>query len=154
VHQDATTFGELLRQLRNEARLTQEELAEKTGLSPRSISDLERGISRTAQKTTAGLLGDALGISDAVRTLFVAVARGRAPIAALLAALDGVAPASTVAQADTGVPANTGAPASEGSVVTGVWLIWHDGIRWHRGYVPLAGGVLWFMHGWVSPASD
>jgi DNA-binding XRE family transcriptional regulator len=37
-------FAGLLRQLRAEARLTQEELAEAAGLCPRSVSDLERGI--------------------------------------------------------------------------------------------------------------
>ena len=52
-------FGGLLRQLRVEARLTQEELAEAAGLSPRSVSDLERGIHRTAHKDTAVLLADA-----------------------------------------------------------------------------------------------
>jgi transcriptional regulator with XRE-family HTH domain len=40
----------LLRQLRAEANLTQEELAEAASLSTRSVSDLERGISRTARK--------------------------------------------------------------------------------------------------------
>src|ERR1700693_5088200 len=38
--QAALSFGGLLRQLRTEARLTQEELAEAAGLSPRSVSDL------------------------------------------------------------------------------------------------------------------
>ena len=37
------TFAALLRKLRTEARLTQEELAEAAGLSSRSVSDLERG---------------------------------------------------------------------------------------------------------------
>jgi transcriptional regulator with XRE-family HTH domain len=44
----ALGFAGLLRQLRTKARLTQEELAEAAGLSPRSVSDLERGINRTA----------------------------------------------------------------------------------------------------------
>ena len=43
-------FGGLLRQLRAEAGLTQEELAEAASLSPRSVSDLERGIHPTARK--------------------------------------------------------------------------------------------------------
>ena len=51
----------MLRQLRAEAGLTQEELAEAAGLSPRSVSDLERGINRTARKDTAVLLSGALG---------------------------------------------------------------------------------------------
>ena len=39
----ALSFAGLLRRLRTEARLTQEELAGEAGLSPRSVSDLERG---------------------------------------------------------------------------------------------------------------
>src|SRR6516225_6368100 len=46
AEQPALSFAGLLRQLRAEARLTQEELAEAAKLSPRSVSDLERGISR------------------------------------------------------------------------------------------------------------
>ena len=53
----ALGFAGLLRQLRTEARLTQEELAEAAGLSPRSVSDLERGINRTAHKNTAVFAG-------------------------------------------------------------------------------------------------
>ena len=45
AEQAAVSFGGLLRQLRAEARLTQEELAEAAKLSPRSVSDLERGMS-------------------------------------------------------------------------------------------------------------
>ena len=51
------SFAGLLRQFRAEARLTQEELAEAAGLSPRSVSDLERGINRTARKDTARAAG-------------------------------------------------------------------------------------------------
>ena len=74
-------FAGLLRQLRAEARLTQEELAEAASLSPRSVSDLERGINRTAHKDTAVLLAGALGLAEPVRALFVAAARGKAPAA-------------------------------------------------------------------------
>ena len=63
AEQPALGFAGLLRQLRAEARLTQEELAEAAGLSPRSVSDLERGINRTARKDTALLLADALGLT-------------------------------------------------------------------------------------------
>jgi transcriptional regulator with XRE-family HTH domain len=80
----ALEFSGLLRQLRAEARLTQEELAEAAGLSPRSVSDLERGINRTARKDTALLLADALSLTGPRRELFVAAARGRAPVAELL----------------------------------------------------------------------
>jgi tetratricopeptide (TPR) repeat protein/transcriptional regulator with XRE-family HTH domain len=70
-------FGGLLRQLRKDAGLTQEELAEAASLSPRSISDLERGINLTAHKETVRLLADALNLQGAARTQFEAVARGR-----------------------------------------------------------------------------
>ena len=91
AEQPALGFAGLLRQLRAEAGLTQEELAEAAGLSPRSVSDLERGINRTARKDTAELLADALGLAEPVRPLFVAAARGRAPAAEVLAAMAGEA---------------------------------------------------------------
>src|SRR5215469_8496218 len=91
VAESALRFAELLRLLRTEARLTQEELAEAAGVSPRSVSDLERGINRTARKDTALLLADALSLTGQVRVLFVAAARGRAPAADVLAAGDGSA---------------------------------------------------------------
>jgi Helix-turn-helix domain len=48
VPEPALSFAGLLRQFRTEARLTQEELAEAAGLSPRSVSDLERGVNRAS----------------------------------------------------------------------------------------------------------
>ncbi len=87
AEQLALGFGGLLRQLRAEAGLTQEELAEAAGLSPRSVSDLERGINRTARKDTAELLAGALGLAEPARAVFVAAARGRAPAEEVLAAL-------------------------------------------------------------------
>ena len=71
------TFAALLRKLRTQARLTQEELAEATGLSDRSISDLERGIATTPRRDTIRLLADALGLAGQPREEFEAVARGR-----------------------------------------------------------------------------
>jgi tetratricopeptide (TPR) repeat protein/transcriptional regulator with XRE-family HTH domain len=71
------SFAGLLRQLRTEARLTQEELAETAGISARAVSDLERGVNRTAHKDTAQLLAAALGLSGPTEERFVAVARGR-----------------------------------------------------------------------------
>ena len=88
----ALGFAGLLRQLRAEAGLTQEELAEAAGLSPRSVSDLERGINRTARKDTAVLLGGALGLAEPVRALFVAAARGLVPAAEALGAVRGARP--------------------------------------------------------------
>jgi predicted ATPase/DNA-binding XRE family transcriptional regulator len=86
AEQNAQGFGRLLRQLRADARLTQEELAEAAGLSPRSISDLERGINLTARKDTARLLAGALGLAGPQQALFEQAARGRATAAAVLTA--------------------------------------------------------------------
>ncbi len=71
------TFAGLLRQLRTDAGLTQEELAEAAGVSSRSVSDLERGVNLTARKDTARLLADALRLTGTARAEFEAVARGR-----------------------------------------------------------------------------
>ena len=97
AEQPALSFGGLLRQLRAEAGLTQEELAEAATVSPRSVSNLERGINRTAHKQTAWLLADALSLAEPAHALFVAVARGRAPAAEVLAARAGQAPGSAAA---------------------------------------------------------
>jgi len=86
TEQPVPGFGDVLRRLRAGARLTQEELAEAAGLSPRTVSDLERGVKRTARKDTAELLADALDLVGPVREVFVAAARGRVPAAEVLAA--------------------------------------------------------------------
>ena len=70
------SFAQLLKQLRTRARLTQEELARAARLSPRSVSDLERGVNLTARKETARLLADALNLAGPARAGFEAAARG------------------------------------------------------------------------------
>jgi tetratricopeptide (TPR) repeat protein/transcriptional regulator with XRE-family HTH domain len=77
VAEPPVAFATVLRKLRTEARLTQEELAEAARLSPRSVSDLERGIAATPRRETVRLLADALGLSGPARAEFDAVARGR-----------------------------------------------------------------------------
>jgi transcriptional regulator with XRE-family HTH domain len=79
--QPAVGFGGLLRRLRAEAGLTQEELAAAASLSPRSVSDLERGISTTARAQTARLLAEALGLAGPERVMFEVAARGLVPAA-------------------------------------------------------------------------
>ena len=102
--QPELSFAVLLRRLRDEARLTQEELAEAASLSPRSVSDLERGINRTAHKDTALLLAGALSLAGPVRALFVAAARGKAPAAEVLAARQRDAPGAFAAAATRSLP--------------------------------------------------
>jgi len=117
AEQPGLSFAVLLRQLRTKALLTQEELAEAAGVSPRSVSDLERGINRTARKDTAVLLAGALGLAGPARELFIAVARGQAPDTRLLAAARGAFAAGAV----------PGLPGAGGGVAGGqgelAWLL-------------------------------
>ena len=87
AEQGGLGFGGLLRRLRNEAGLTQEELAAAAQVSQRAVSDLERGINRTARKDTALLLAEALNLAEPVRPVFVAAARGHTPAAGSLVAM-------------------------------------------------------------------
>jgi tetratricopeptide (TPR) repeat protein/transcriptional regulator with XRE-family HTH domain len=69
-------FAGVLRGLRTGAELTQEELAEAAGVSPRTVSDLERGLATTPHKDTVRLLADALQLGGSARVEFEAAARG------------------------------------------------------------------------------
>ncbi len=109
AEQPGLGFAGLLRRLRADAGLTQEELAEAASLSPRSVSDLERGIHRTAHRDTAGLLADALALAEPVRALFVATARGRRPATEVLAARQGQATGAFQAAATRTLPRDIGA---------------------------------------------
>jgi tetratricopeptide (TPR) repeat protein/transcriptional regulator with XRE-family HTH domain len=104
VAEPELSFAGLLRQLRAQARLTQEELAEAASLSPQAVAALERGVHRTARKDTAVLLADALGLPEQVRILFVAAARGKAPAADVLTAGQGVVPGAFAAAATRALP--------------------------------------------------
>ncbi|HEY7430795.1 MAG TPA: tetratricopeptide repeat protein [Streptosporangiaceae bacterium] len=106
TEQAGLRFGGLLRQLRLEAGLTQDELAEAAQVSQRAISDLERGINATARKDTAVLLAGALGLDGRARELFIAAARGRGPAGDVLAA------AAQDAGTGTGTGTETGSAAA------------------------------------------
>jgi predicted ATPase/DNA-binding XRE family transcriptional regulator len=70
-----SVFGDLLRQHRNAARLTQEDLAEQAGLSVDTISLLERGEHRRPHRYTMQSIADALGLSHRERVRFETAAR-------------------------------------------------------------------------------
>ncbi len=72
---DVTTFGALLKRQRLAAGLTQEALAERAGLSPKAVSDLERDPARTPRLGTVILLADALGADPEQRAELLAAAR-------------------------------------------------------------------------------
>ncbi|SBT49912.1 ATP-binding protein [Micromonospora auratinigra] len=70
-----TPLPDLLRGHRLAAGLTQAELAGRAGVGVRTVRDLERGRSARPQRTTVGLLADALGLTGAAREGFLAAAR-------------------------------------------------------------------------------
>ncbi len=72
--QPAATFGDLLRRYRLAAGLTQEELAERAQVSPRAISDLERGLRSCPWRETIHLLAEALTLAPAERAQLEAAA--------------------------------------------------------------------------------
>ncbi|HEY1297590.1 MAG TPA: tetratricopeptide repeat protein [Chloroflexota bacterium] len=72
---DWQTFGSLLRRYRLAAELTQEELADKAGLSARAIGDIERGVRRFPYKDTIHRLALALGLDPEQHSMLVALAR-------------------------------------------------------------------------------
>src|SRR5437016_326716 len=57
--------------------MTQEELAERAGISARTVSDLERGLRSAVHPDTARRLASALRLGDQEAAQFEALARGR-----------------------------------------------------------------------------
>jgi len=70
--QEESSFGRRLRQLREAAGLTQEELAFRAGLTPNAVSGLERGKSRRPYPNTVRSLADALELSEDERASLLA----------------------------------------------------------------------------------
>ena len=68
-------FGEVLRGHRRAAQLTLEQLAEVSGVSARTLSDMERGRSKGPQHRTVTALADALVLEGDARKQFVELAR-------------------------------------------------------------------------------
>jgi predicted ATPase/DNA-binding XRE family transcriptional regulator len=69
-------FASLLRARRQGAGLTQQELAERSGLGVRTLRELEKGRATRPQRNTVELLADALELTGAARVQFEASARG------------------------------------------------------------------------------
>ena len=75
-HHRQVVFGRLLRAHRLGALLTQEQLAERAGVSARTIRELERGRVRQPRRDSVRLLADALALAGTTRLDFHAAARG------------------------------------------------------------------------------
>ncbi len=96
-------FGTLLKRRRAAAGLTQEELAERAGVSARAVSDLERGVKHRPHAYTVGRLAKALRLSSEDRVTFESAAR----------AFITVAPPMTPASVPAGATSEReGAPAA------------------------------------------
>jgi transcriptional regulator with XRE-family HTH domain len=93
-------FATLLRDHRRRARMTQLELAVKSGVSVRAISDMERGFSVAPQRRTAEALADALGLDVALRSALVDAARAARAVPSGVCALPRDLPDFTGRQAE------------------------------------------------------
>ena len=72
---EAGTFGMRLRAFRLRANLSQEDLAERSGVSARTISNLEREHIRKPYQSTRNNLADALELRGATRSEFLSADR-------------------------------------------------------------------------------
>ncbi|MBV9103465.1 MAG: helix-turn-helix transcriptional regulator, partial [Candidatus Eremiobacteraeota bacterium] len=61
-------LAELLHQFRAAAQLSQEALAERAGISARTVSDIETGAAKTPRLVTIMLLAEALSLSEGDRS--------------------------------------------------------------------------------------
>jgi len=74
------TLASILKEYRLDAGLTQEGLAERSGISARAISDLERGLYQAPHRDTVDRLVEALGLSPEQQAqLEAAISRSRGP---------------------------------------------------------------------------
>lgn len=103
-HEDpgAASFGAVLRRYRERALVSQEQLAERSGLSARAIRELELGRTRRPHGSSVRLLADALRLGGPERETFEAAARadGNGARAAAAVAADRDRPPPERAKAD------------------------------------------------------
>jgi tetratricopeptide (TPR) repeat protein/transcriptional regulator with XRE-family HTH domain len=114
----ARAFGRLLRQRRRAAGLTQEELAERSGISVRTIADAESGRTARPHRQSVQLIAAALQLTGPQHAAFCAAGRGpmvdaehRLPAAQAAASRDGRAAATVPRQLPAAVPDFTGRTA-------------------------------------------
>jgi transcriptional regulator with XRE-family HTH domain len=97
------SFGLLLQHYRQNAGLSQEELAERAGLSRRGISDLERGARRSPHASTMRRLAEALCLQNRDRATLASSAHSTAESAAVLGSpitIDFLGPSNAVGKGE------------------------------------------------------
>src|SRR5215472_8853998 len=82
AHPGQARLGEWLRQQRVASGLTQEDLAERSGVSVRAIADLERGRTRRPYPSSVRALARALGLPDTAGAHLIARYRAESGAAA------------------------------------------------------------------------
>ncbi len=95
------TFGTLLHYYRQQAGLSQPQLAERTGITDRQVRNLESNCTREPRMQTVQLLARALDLTQADRTRLITAARSTAPTPACIPASESeansfVAPAKLI----------------------------------------------------------
>lgn len=105
VPADDADFGALLRTLRLRALLTQEELAERAGLTVNAVGSLERGVRRRPYPHTVRALADALQLDADERARLAATRPDTDPVRTA------VAPAAAGDGPDSHGPRRTPEPA-------------------------------------------
>jgi predicted ATPase/transcriptional regulator with XRE-family HTH domain len=106
VYEASPTLASLIRRHRLTAGLSQENLSERSGLSVRTISDLERGLRLTPHPETTRMVADGLGLTGSERAILIAAARPelggdphQSPVSSLDAPVDTRATIPTVPDA-------------------------------------------------------
>ena len=97
---DAPGFGTRLWACRQSAGLSQQELAERSGVSIRAISNLERGRAKWPHPDSVRRLADAMALRDEARVEFCAAAGRR--LAGALTAATAAVPSARLGRADGG----------------------------------------------------
>jgi predicted ATPase/DNA-binding XRE family transcriptional regulator len=108
----AGSFGELLREFRVRASLTQEALAELCKISPATVAAIEQGRRKAPRLSTVRLIADALELPAADRELLARAATGRGAVAPP----SGAAAPGPASAAEAVPPATDGRPAGQGGL--------------------------------------
>jgi tetratricopeptide (TPR) repeat protein len=132
-------LGDLLASLRNRAGMTQEELAVASGLSVRSISDIERSRVSRPRRRSLELLSEALGLDAAQAEAVIARSR-RVPLAWPEAGADGAWPAGAAPRPGQKVPPRQLPAVTSGFAGRSAQLRmlnrWHDQVSREPGTAP------------------
>ncbi|GIE82165.1 hypothetical protein Aph02nite_81150 [Actinoplanes philippinensis] len=105
-------FATLLRDHRRTARMTQHELAAKSGVSVRAIRDMERGVSAAPQRRTLDALADALGLDPVRRSALAETAQAGRDVPSGVCALPRDLPDFTGRRAELALLADACRPGS------------------------------------------